>query len=88
MRSFYHVRELDVLRLLQLQQPMDVFLSHDWPQHIARAGDTSHLVRRKSFLEVCVFAHAAFYHDQAYSCVHLDGYVRVNPMASYGRLRS
>ena len=51
MRSFYHVRELDVLRLMQLRQPMDVFISHDWPQHIARHGDTAHLVRRKAFLK-------------------------------------
>merc|ERR1712185_894791 len=51
MRSFYHVRELDVLRLMQLREPMDVFLSHDWPQHIARHGDTAHLVRRKPFLK-------------------------------------
>ena len=38
MRSFYHIRELDVLRLMQLRQPMDLFLSHDWPQHVARHG--------------------------------------------------
>ena len=32
MRSAYHVRELEVHRLLRLRQPLDVFLSHDWPQ--------------------------------------------------------
>ena len=51
MRSFYHVRELDVLRLLQLRRPLDIFLSHDWPQHIAHHGDVQTLVRRKSFLK-------------------------------------
>lgn len=51
MRSFYHIRELDVLRLMQLRQPLDVFLSHDWPQHIARHGDTHGLIRRKAFLK-------------------------------------
>ena len=51
MRSFYHVRETDVFRLRQLRKPMDVFLSHDWPQHIAKHGDTQGLVRRKSFLQ-------------------------------------
>lgn len=50
MRSFYHIRELDVMRLMQLRKPLDVFLSHDWPQHIARHGDTQHLLRRKAFL--------------------------------------
>lgn len=50
-RSAYHVRELEVLRLLQLTAPVDVFLSHDWPQHIARSGNTQALFRRKSFLQ-------------------------------------
>ena len=39
-----------VLRLLQLRLPMDVFLSHDWPAHIATMGDTNALLRKKSFL--------------------------------------
>ena len=51
MRSCYHIRETDVFRLRQLRKPMDVFLSHDWPQHIAKHGDTHGLVRRKPFLQ-------------------------------------
>jgi lariat debranching enzyme len=39
-----------VHRLLRLRQPLDVFLSHDWPQGIARHGDTERLLQRKSFL--------------------------------------
>ena len=35
MRS-YHVRELDVFRLMQLREPVDVCISHHWPQHIVR----------------------------------------------------
>ena len=35
-RSAYHVRQLEVFRLSQLQLPLDIFLSHDWPQHIAK----------------------------------------------------
>lgn len=50
MRSIYHIRELDVMRLMQLRKPVDVFLSHDWPQHIARHGDVKQLLRRKAFL--------------------------------------
>lgn len=50
MRSAYHVRELEVHRLLRLAQPLDVFLSHDWPQGIARHGDLRRLLQRKSFL--------------------------------------
>ena len=29
-RSAYHVRELEVYRLMQLREPVDVGLSHDW----------------------------------------------------------
>ena len=51
MRSVYHVRELEVVRLLALRRPIDVFASHDWPQHVARHGDMQGLIRRKSFLQ-------------------------------------
>ncbi|GAB4818925.1 hypothetical protein N2152v2_005971 [Parachlorella kessleri] len=50
MRSAYHVRALDVHRLLRIARPLDVFLSHDWPQGIARHGDLGRLLQRKSFL--------------------------------------
>ena len=49
-RSAYHVRQLEAFRLSQLRKPLDIFLSHDWPQHIARYGDTGALLRKKSFL--------------------------------------
>ena len=45
------MRELEVLRLLHLKQPVDVFLSHDWPQHIARHGDIPQLVGKKRHLQ-------------------------------------
>ncbi len=50
MRSAYHIRELEVYRLKQIQTPLDVFLSHDWPRNIAHHGDTQRLVRAKPFL--------------------------------------
>jgi lariat debranching enzyme len=37
-----------VFRLLQLQQPTDVFLSHDWPSNIARYGNLQQLLSRKA----------------------------------------
>lgn len=49
-RSAYHVREFDVFQLGQIQQPIDIFLSHDWPRNIAHHGDLQGLLRRKSFL--------------------------------------
>jgi len=51
MRSAYHVRELDVYRLLQLRRPLDIGLSHDWPRGIALHGDYAQLFRAKSFLQ-------------------------------------
>ena len=48
-RSAYYVREYDVKKLLQVQQPMDVFLSHDWPRGVERYGDLSELLRVKPF---------------------------------------
>ena len=50
MRSAYHVRELDVYRLHQIQRPLDVILSHDWPRGIARFGNMDALCRAKRFL--------------------------------------
>ena len=50
LRSAYHIRELDVHRLLRVRQPLDIFLSHDWPQGIARHGNLGRLLQRKGFL--------------------------------------
>ncbi len=50
MRSAYHIRELDVFRLLQIHRPLDVFLSHDWPRGIAYHGNKAQLFRAKPFL--------------------------------------
>ncbi len=36
-----------VYRLMQLQQPVDIFLSHDWPTGIARYGNMQQLLARK-----------------------------------------
>ena len=56
MRSAYHIRELDVFRLMQLQKPLDVFLSHDWPQGIQNFGNLAQLLQRKPFLRKDVSA--------------------------------
>lgn len=50
MRSAYHVRDLEVYRLLQLKEHVDVFVSHDWPRGIAQHGDKQALYRRKKHL--------------------------------------
>ncbi|KAJ7966310.1 Lariat debranching enzyme [Quillaja saponaria] len=50
-RSVYHVREYDVHKLLQVEEPIDIFLSHDWPIGITDYGNWSELVRRKSYFK-------------------------------------
>jgi lariat debranching enzyme len=51
LRSAYYYRESDLSRLLRLQRPVHIFLSHDWPQGIYHSGDTVSLISKKRFLE-------------------------------------
>lgn len=46
-KSFYHVREIDVRRLLLLRTQVDVGMSHDWPRAIERHGDERRLFAMK-----------------------------------------
>lgn len=48
-RSAYHIRNLDVFRLKQVHQPIDIFLSHDWPRGVYNYGNTTELLRKKPF---------------------------------------
>lgn len=50
-RSIYHVREYDVYKLMQVEEPIDIFVSHDWPLGITDCGNWKELVRRKPFFE-------------------------------------
>ncbi|KAL8943916.1 MAG: hypothetical protein Q9211_000800 [Gyalolechia sp. 1 TL-2023] len=47
LRSIYHVRELDVRKLLQIRSQVDVGLSHDWPWKVEWEGDWKQLFRFK-----------------------------------------
>ncbi|VDP43492.1 unnamed protein product [Soboliphyme baturini] len=49
-RSVYHTRSEDVFRLKCIRQPIDVFVSHEWPLGIHHFGDYSTLFTRKPFL--------------------------------------
>lgn len=42
-KSFYHVREIDVRKLLLLREQVDVGLSHDWPKAIENHGNSKAL---------------------------------------------
>lgn len=50
-RSAYHVRELDMRKLMQVSSQVDVGLSHDWPQGIEWLGDHKWLFRKKDSFE-------------------------------------
>ncbi|KAI1439063.1 lariat debranching enzyme, C-terminal domain-containing protein [Xylaria sp. CBS 124048] len=48
-KSAYHIRELDVRKLLLLREQVDVGLSHDWPRNIVKHGNGPDLFARKPF---------------------------------------
>ena len=50
-RSVYHVREYDVFKLKQLKDPVDIFVSHDWPLGITECGNWEKLIQRKPHFE-------------------------------------
>ena len=50
-RSVYHVREIDVRKLLQIRTQVDIGLSHDWPRGVEWKGDWRGLFRFKKHLE-------------------------------------
>ncbi|GJD01562.1 lariat debranching enzyme [Colletotrichum higginsianum] len=50
-KSFYHVREVDVRKLLLLREQVDVGISHDWPRAIERWGEEKALWRMKPDFE-------------------------------------
>ncbi|CAN9498514.1 unnamed protein product [Ophioblennius macclurei] len=52
LRSVYHVRNIEVFKLKQVQMPVDVFMSHDWPRGIYNYGDTKQLLNKKKFLSM------------------------------------
>ncbi|KAL9109170.1 MAG: hypothetical protein Q9227_006095 [Pyrenula ochraceoflavens] len=49
--GIYHVRELDVRKLLNIRTQVDIGLSHDWPRGIEWHGDSEHLFQRKRGFE-------------------------------------
>jgi lariat debranching enzyme len=49
MTSIFHVRELDVRKLLTLRSQVDIGLSHDWPKEVEHHGDHKWLFQKKPF---------------------------------------
>lgn len=50
-KSAYHVRELDVRKLLQIRTQVDVGLSHDWPRGVEWHGNHKQLFKWKPDFE-------------------------------------
>nr|XP_046259057.1 lariat debranching enzyme [Scatophagus argus]XP_046259058.1 lariat debranching enzyme [Scatophagus argus] len=50
LRSVYHIRNIEVFKLKQIQMPIDIFMSHDWPRGIYYYGSTGELLQKKNFL--------------------------------------
>lgn len=50
-KSIYHVRELDVRKLLQVRTQVDVGVSHDWPRGVEWMGDWRGLFAKKDLFE-------------------------------------
>ncbi|KAG8527663.1 uncharacterized protein KY384_007816 [Bacidia gigantensis] len=51
LRSIYHVREINVRKLLLLQEQVDIGISHDWPRAIEWSGNHKQLFNFKPHFE-------------------------------------
>ena len=51
MKSIYHVRELDIRKLLQIRTQVDIGISHDWPSGVEWEGNWKQLFRFKPYFE-------------------------------------
>lgn len=50
-KSIYHIRELDIRKLLQVRTQIDIGISHDWPRAIEKHGNARALWRMKPDFE-------------------------------------
>lgn len=50
-KSLYHVREIDVRKLLLLRTQVDIGISHDWPRGVEWRGDWKALFKKKDLFE-------------------------------------
>nr|XP_039261068.1 lariat debranching enzyme B-like [Styela clava] len=50
-RSVYHIRSVEIFRMKLLNTPLDIMMSHDWPNGVVDYGNVSELLRHKPFFE-------------------------------------
>jgi lariat debranching enzyme len=46
-RSAYHIQSLEVFRLSQISNKIDLMMSHDWPNNVCFFGDLETLLEEK-----------------------------------------
>jgi len=51
MRSVYHMRQIEVFKMLQVNSHLDIILSHDWPRGISKYGDIGKLLSEKPYFD-------------------------------------
>ncbi|XKL66927.1 hypothetical protein PGB90_010347 [Kerria lacca] len=50
-KSVYHIRNVEVFKLKQLSDSLDIMISHDWPRGVYNYGCTDELIKNKPFFE-------------------------------------
>ncbi|OLY79703.1 Lariat debranching enzyme [Smittium mucronatum] len=50
-KSLHQTRIFEIQKLCLLKQPLDIFVSHDWPSKIAKLGDTKALINVKPWFK-------------------------------------
>ncbi|KZF19408.1 DBR1-domain-containing protein [Xylona heveae TC161] len=50
-KSIYHVREIDIRKMLQIRTQVDIGISHDWPKGIEWKGNYKSLFAKKDLFE-------------------------------------
>ena len=58
LHSVYHVRNLEIHRLSQIKQPIDIMLTHDWPTGIHKYGNCKELLKIKPYFQQDIEANA------------------------------
>lgn len=51
LKEGYAVKSYSINNLMQVSGSVDLFMTHDWPQHVGYKGDTDALLQRKPFLQ-------------------------------------
>jgi lariat debranching enzyme len=51
LKSSFHTRQYEIMKLSLLKDPIDIFISHDWPTIVGNVSDFKMLTRIKPFFK-------------------------------------